>query len=287
MVKKNLYLIPTKICQQLENKSIIVALSGGIDSISLLHSLTQQIKVKNISAIHINHQIQKEANLWQKHCQKICTAINIPLKIEKINVSSKNMEADAREKRYAIFKQMLSKNEYLCLGHHQNDQAETLILQLLRGCGVQGLAAMLEIKKFNKGYLVRPLLDISKKKISLYAKQHNLQWVEDPSNKNNKQRRNIIRNIIFPILNKYWLNSNKNIARSAKHQQTTIQLLSDLAKQDINIYNLITNNKINLTKLLQLPEYRIVNILRDKIKEYGFSQPNEKRLNEFIKQIQK
>lgn len=270
-----------------ENSKVVVALSGGIDSVVLLHWLYTNYKKNNIKAIHINHNLSPNSRLWDEFCNNLCKKFNIEyLAFDIYPNKSKNTEADARNKRYKIFKQNLQNGEYLCCAHHQYDQVETLLLQLFRGAGVAGLAAMPKIRPFAKGYIVRPFLDITKHQIEQYAIKHNLNWVEDESNNDLRYKRNFIRKKLIPNLLEQWQGLITNISRSAKHQAETLELIRYLAKKDINDNNLLTKNKLlKINPLLKLPHNRIKNILRYHISLIGFQTPSSTVLNEIISNI--
>ena len=174
----------------LVDKKIVVALSGGIDSVVLLHFLNSNHR-GNIRAIHINHNLSQFSNDWKVFCRDLCKNANIEFKSIDLNIiNSSNIEENARKRRYNSLKSDLSKKEILCTAHHQDDQAETLLLQLFRGSGVAGLASMPKLKNFGDSYLYRPLLNISKQQIIDYASKNHLNWVVDDSNDNTQFKRN-------------------------------------------------------------------------------------------------
>ena len=186
-----------------------IAYSGGLDSHALLHvlaSIQNKIKPKLI-AVHINHGISNDADLWVKHCQKICEDYEIEFQIFSVDLSHKSdkgTEAFAREKRYKVFENLISNNDLLLTAHHMDDQVETILLQLMRGAGPDGLVGMPQAREFSKGFLLRPLLGYSREEIHDYALSESLSWVEDESNKSNKYDRNFLRNRIIPELLTRW-----------------------------------------------------------------------------------
>jgi len=168
----------------LVDKKIVVALSGGVDSVVLLHFLNKHYP-GNIRAIHINHNLSKYSKEWSSFCKNLCKKDNIKFKsIDIIIKKSSNIEENARKKRYLSLTSEILNDEILCTGHHQEDQAETFLLQLFRGSGVAGLASMPEKKIINGSQLYRPFLNISKTQILDYASKNKLNWVEDDSNQN-------------------------------------------------------------------------------------------------------
>ena len=225
------------------DKKIVVALSGGSDSVVLLHFLSKHYPGK-VRAIHINHNLSDYCHQWQAFCKDLCQKADINFKSVDIFIENvSNIEEIARKKRYLSLTSELKAGEILCTGHHQNDQAETLLLQLFRGSGVAGLSAMPKNKTIHGSQLYRPLLSISRQQITDYAIENHLDWVEDDSNKNINFRRNLLRLEFLPNLSAVFTNLTKNIARSAKHQAEALNLMHDLAMLDISNHKLIIEDK--------------------------------------------
>ena len=267
----------------LQGKDIVLGLSGGIDSIVLLHYLHAHYPSK-LRAVHCNHHLSKHCDEWGKFCQNLCKTLgidylNIDLSIEK----ESNIEENARKKRYHSLSCTLKENEVLCTAHHQNDQAETLLLQLFRGSGVAGLAAMPRQKPLGKGTHYRPLLNIDKARLIDYAKKYKLRWIEDDSNKNTDFRRNFLRLDILPKLEMVYKNLTKTLSRSAKHQSEALMLTRELADIDIRRNNLINDSgRINTIELTQLDIHRIKNILRHHLSLLGFLAPSDSVMGQII-----
>ena len=260
------------------DKNIVIALSGGIDSVVLLHFLNSHYP-GNIRAIHINHNRSKHSKDWSLVCKELCHKQDIEFKSIDINIkTSSNSEENARKKRYNSLKSELSKNEVLCTAHHQEDQSETFLLQLFRGSGVAGLASMPKMKSFADSFLYRPFLNISKQLIVDYATKYNLDWVEDDSNNNLNFKRNLLRLEFIPKLESGFEGVIKNISRSAYHQSEALKLINDLAEIDIEKFNLVINHKIQVLPLTELPERRVANVLRYYIAQRGFLMPSNKVL---------
>ena len=264
------------------DKNIVIALSGGIDSVVLLHFLNSHYP-GNIRAVHINHNLSKHSKDWSLFCKELCHKQDIEFKSIDINIkNSSNIEENARKKRYNSLKSELSKNEVLCTAHHQEDQSETFLLQLFRGSGVAGLASMPKMKSFADTFLYRPFLNISKQLIVDYATKYNLNWVEDDSNINLNFKRNLLRLEFIPKLELGFEGVIKNISRSAYHQSEALKLINDLAEIDIEKFNLVINHKIQVLPLTKLPERRVANVLRYYIAQRGFLMPSNKVLTELI-----
>ena len=264
------------------DKNIVIALSGGIDSVVLLHFLNSHYP-GNIRAVHINHNLSKHSKDWSLFCKELCHKQGVEFKSIDINIkTSSNVEENARKKRYNSLKSELSKNEVLCTAHHQEDQSETFLLQLFRGSGVAGLASMPKMKSFADTFLYRPFLNISKQLIVDYATKYNLDWVEDDSNINLNFKRNLLRLEFIPKLESGFEGVIKNISRSAYHQSEALKLINDLAEIDIEKFNLVINHKIQVLPLTELPERRVANVLRYYIAQRGFLMPSNKVLTELI-----
>jgi len=266
----------------LVDKKIVVALSGGVDSVVLLHFLNRHYP-GNIRAVHINHNLSKYSKEWSSFCENLCKKDNIKFKsIDIIIKNSSNIEENARKKRYLSLTSEILNDEILCTAHHQEDQAETLLLQLFRGSGVAGLAAMPEKKIINGSQLYRPFLNISKTQILDYASENKLNWVEDDSNQNIHFKRNLLRIEFVPKLSGVFNSLTKNIARSAKHQAEALELMHDLAELDITNYVLIVKDRLQVIPLLELPKRRLVNVIRYFIDKQNFLLPSSKVLDEII-----
>ena len=269
----------------LTGKKIVVALSGGIDSVVLLHFLNKHYP-GNVRAVHINHNLSKYSDEWCAFCERICNSTKIEFKYISINIqNSSNIEENARKKRYLSLKSELRVGEILCTAHHQEDQAETFLLQLFRGSGVAGLASMPKIKSIGDSELYRPFLNISKQKIVDYASKNYLKWIEDDSNLDTNFKRNLLRIEFLPKLSSAFNGLIKNVSRSAAHQAEALRLMQDLAELDIKNFELLVNNKIQVSSLIQLPKRRIVNVLRYYIAYLGLLLPSNKVLNELISSL--
>lgn len=257
-------LLKENITQYSNAKVLWVAYSGGCDSHALLHSLVSlrsEIKAE-IKAIHINHGLSPLANEWEEHCRIICEQLSVPYVAVKVDASAKKAspEEAARHARYAEWKKLLNKDEVILLAHHQDDQAETVLIQLLRGSGVKGLAAMPAQQNFSLGLLCRPMLGFLREEIYSYAVEKNLNWIDDPSNFDTDFDRNFLRQDIIPLLETRWPSLKKTLSRTATHTAEADQLLSELASQDwLKVQN---NNQIKISELIKVDKKRQRNVVR-------------------------
>lgn len=264
-----------------------IGLSGGIDSVVLLHLFSQIAKLKPIklSAIHVNHGISPNADNWTKFCQELCQALNIPLQVATVKVekiAGEGLENSARKLRYKQYEEHDS--DVIMLAHHQDDQIETMLSQIMRGSNLHNSAGMLAISiKRNKRYW-RPLLDISKQQIYSYAKEYQLSNIEDESNQDNHYLRNFIRNDILPQLEHYDVNVKQKLNQSIKEIQTAAALIDALAEIDLAS---CSENEISLNrnKFCLLPQLRQANVLNYWLKENNLPLPSSRKIIEFRRQI--
>ena len=275
-------------------KRIAVALSGGLDSVVLLDTVCQaQANNKNqIYAFHIHHGLQKMADEWLIFCEKLAKKykIHFDFRLLYLNDLSEqgNVESRARAARYEALADLCEEYgvEDLLLAHHQNDQAETVLLQLLRGSGVAGLSGMPHTRGLNDMAernqsitLWRPLLNQSRSELEAYAKEHKLKWVEDPSNQNTKYRRNAVRKKIIPALEKIQPGAIANIARSAELLGDAQALLNRLAMQDGKQILIQERMKVHpLMKLAATDLPAANNVLRYWLQTQQLAMPSQERL---------
>ncbi len=185
---------------------LIVGFSGGCDSHVLLHLLSTQLN-KEVEALHVNHGLAEQADAWQQHCEVICDELNIPFTSFAVAVATTgSVETNARNARYAVFNQVLEAGDILLLGHHQDDQVETLLMNLFSGRGGAGLLGMPLERKLGRGTLLRPLLTVPRQAIETYAAGRGLIWIEDPSNADTEHTRNYLRHEVLPRLEQRWPN---------------------------------------------------------------------------------
>jgi len=269
-------------------KSMTVALSGGVDSVVLLHLLHQLQKTHhfNLKASHVHHGLSKNADKWVKFCEKLCRKLSIPLDVNYIKLPQKKslgVEGEARRLRYE--KLLQSKTDLVVLAHHEDDQAETFLLQLIRGAGVKGLSSMSHFD--DSRHLWRPLLNTSRTDIESYAKKHRLKWIEDESNQNIDFDRNFIRSKVLPILKNRFNHIIKVISRSSSHLAEAQNLLDDLAKIDLKSYLKSINykHKLQVKTLDKLSNSRAKNVLRYWLEINDQLMPSKDLLDELLRQV--
>jgi len=272
-------------------KRIAVALSGGLDSVVLLDTVCKaQAKNKTeVYAFHIHHGLQKQADDWLIFCEKLSQKYKIHFDFRLLHLTKSNeqgnVEARARAGRYEALTDLCEEYgiEDLLLAHHQNDQVETVLLQLLRGSGVAGLSGMPQSRSIGQGKqaitLWRPLLEQSRAELEAYAKEHKLQWIEDPSNQSEKYRRNAIRKQIIPSLEKIQPEALSNMARSAALLGDVQTLLNRLAVQDGK--GILIKDQLKVIPLLDLAKDDLPaanNLLRYWLQTQELAMPSQERL---------
>lgn len=240
---------------ELRGKRLAVALSGGVDSVVLLHVL-HGLRPKlgyRLSAIHVHHGLSANAGRWSAFCRKLCRQLRVPLAVRRVKVAKKGrgLESAARDARYAAFRKVPC--DVLALAHQLDDQAETVLMNLLRGTGVRGAAGMPAQADFYGRTLLRPLLAVPRRSILAYASRHGLDWIEDESNADEALTRNFVRRRLGPILDARFPAWRHALARAARHFARR-----ELAAEDL---------------------------LRAYLREQGLKAPSEARLAEMLKQL--
>lgn len=209
--------------------ALLLALSGGLDSTALLHLLAAEptLRARGLRALHVDHGLHPGSAAWGEACRANCEALGVPLQIVRVAVQpdGDGLEAAARRARHAAFADALQSGELLLTAHHRDDQAETVLLRLLRGAG-DGLAAMRPLRPFAAGWLWRPLLGQPRAALAAYAREHALHWVEDPSNASDRHDRNFLRHHVLPRLAERWPQAGTALARSASLLATQADLLA-------------------------------------------------------------
>jgi tRNA(Ile)-lysidine synthase len=260
--------------------------SGGLDSEVLLHlcySFKQQYAI-DLQAVHINHAISPFADKWETHCRQRCQ--NYHIRFHALTLAStsnrSSLEAVLRTARYAALAQFMKGGDILLTAHHEDDQAETLLIQLCRGAGPKGLASMPAIKSFSLGYHARPLLDVSKLELQHYAQSHDLPWLEDESNSDMQFTRNFIRHECIPLLRSRWPTVTHALARSAAHCADSEELLQQYIQADLTAVRGENVNTLSLVKLRSLATIKQLYVLRAWFIEQNVPLPNTKKLHSLL-----
>lgn len=260
---------------------LCVALSGGVDSVVLLHVLAS-LRAQTgflLSAAHVHHDLSPHADRWQAHCAGLCAALGVPFTALPVKVErdhADGLEAAARDARHAALRGVPA--DWLVFGHHQDDQAETVLFRLLRGAGVRGAAAMAPV---DSG-LLRPLLGTRRAEILAYAASHDLTWVDDESNADPRHARNRLRHEVMPHIEAAFPAACAMLARSVTNFREADALLEDLAALDAAACG---GERLHVNALQALSEPRLRNLIRSRVHALGLDAPPRARLVEATRQL--
>jgi tRNA(Ile)-lysidine synthase len=267
-----------------------VAYSGGLDSAALLSATAaarEQLPGR-LRAIHIDHGLHPDSRRWAQHCRSHCDLLGVPLVIRCLNlrpIPGESLEAMAREARYRALETLLGPGDLLLTAHTQDDQAETLLLALLRGSGVHGLAAMPFVAKLGHGRLVRPLLEVSRAALEQYASRLGLAWVDDPSNEALRMDRNFLRHRVVPLLRSRWPGVSATLARSAAHCAEAAHLTDALAADLLDGCAGSRPGTLSIPRLADMDRTRRKAVLRLWLRRRGFLLPDTRHLARILDEV--
>ena len=265
-------------------KKIYIGLSGGSDSIALLNIVASYKREYNldVTSIHVNHSISQNSNMWQEFCKQSSQDLGINCIVKKISIAKKGQgfEAAARGERYKVFKDILSENDQLLLAHHADDVAETLLLRIFRGTGIDGLQGPRRKRSLGKGNIIRPLLEISKRDLMAYLNDKNIEFINDESNNNSEYDRNYIRNEIIPLIESRWQNHSNRLSRLSKLAADRKLVFNRLLNES---YKDLIGSEIEIKKLKELPKELCMEIVRSSIELNKLATPNLSIMNEIYK----
>lgn len=251
-------LLPTRV--EADSTSIFVGLSGGLDSVVLAHLLATCLPTditQRLTLVYIHHGLQTEADQWQRACEQYARQLSLSFRAIRVDARAtegQSPEEAARIARYAAFAELMGPGDLLLTAHHQDDQAETVLLQLMRGAGVTGLSGMPEIRPHGQGQLVRPLLPWSRAQLEPYADTHALSWHDDPSNADSRFDRNFMRHQVLPLLRQRWPAASRVIQRSAAHLAATGTLVDTLLHRQLQAELRQHDGRLSIERLLSLGE---------------------------------
>lgn len=275
---------------------LALGLSGGLDSVVLLEVLRRLAGPLGfrLSCVHVNHHISPNAQRWASFCARLCQRRGIALTLHEVDLAphrAEGLEAAARRVRYQAYAKQHDA-DFIVLAQHQDDQAETLLLQLLRGAGVKGGAAMPLLRPQDpRGQgaaarapaILRPMLGLTRAQIEAYARAHRLSWVEDESNADTRRDRNFLRHRVLPVIERAFPAYRATLARAAGHLGEAAQLLDQLAAADAK--RVVKQNTLALAPLRRLGDARAKNLLRWLLSQYGAAAPETDRLQEGLRQL--
>jgi len=267
---------------------LALGLSGGVDSVALLSILLELAPTLKFSlrAVHVNHGISPNAARWAEFCAELCAGFRVPLQLETVDVGPYRYlgpEGGARRARYEVF--ALVEADFVVLAQHRDDQAETLLLRLLRGAGLRGLAAMSPLRSLvgGRARLLRPLLEISRAEIETYARLRGLEWVEDESNADIVRQRNFLRHEAFPLMERQFPAARATMARTAAHLAEARELLDEMARTDLERCGGAA--AVDIPVLHRLGEARGKNVLRYWCETRNIEPLSTARITELLRQL--
>jgi tRNA(Ile)-lysidine synthase len=267
----------------LRGRRLCVAYSGGLDSGALLAALAA-LRARErfvLRAVHVNHRLQPQSARWAQAARRHARSLRVPCAVVTLSIElgrGESLEAAAREARYRALTAQLARDELLLTAHHQEDQLETVLLALLRGGGVRGLAAMAAVTPWAHTLLLRPLLPVARAQLEQYVRERALDWSEDPSNADQRFDRNYLRRAVLPLIRQRWPAAAMTVSRSAQHLAEARSLLEQLARASLQAARDGASLRVSALRRLPLPQRR--NALRQWIAERGLKPPDHRRLRE-------
>lgn len=287
-------LLDAALTQVSSHHRLWIALSGGMDSVCLLHLAAeaihyrsrQQLPVPSLHAVHVNHHLQEAAAHFETLCRSLCDTLRVPLQVVHVTprMSNTGLEAAARDARYDAFKKCLDHGDVLWLAHHRNDQAETFLLRLLRGAGLTGLGAMPARRRLGNGWLQRPLLNMAHSTLVTLAHEQQWQWIDDPSNNTEAFDRNWLRHRIIPEIEVRWPQVVQTLAHTSDHLRESQQLLMAYAVEELEQ---LTSNpaRLPVQPLLARDAPRCALLIRCALDQLQLPAPPRAQLNTLIDQL--
>ena len=264
-------------------KRFVVAYSGGLDSHALLHAvaaLREALDGREVLALHVNHGLSVNAAEWSAHCAIQCEKLGVPftnINVDATPEAGESPEAAARDARYQALGEFMQAGDCLLTAHHQDDQAETLLIQLLRGAGPRGLASMPVQTLFASGWHVRPFLALRRDALEAYAREQGLKWIDDDSNFDTGFDRNFLRHEIMPLLKQRFPGVATTLSRSASLCAEAAELLLCNAMNDLVIVRL-NEQTLSVSKLQDIGEVRGRNVLHEWVRGRDLPMPSAAQL---------
>ncbi|OYO27528.1 tRNA lysidine(34) synthetase TilS [Janthinobacterium sp. PC23-8] len=283
-------------CAPQPGDTIGIALSGGLDSSALLHLAQAWSQEQGVSlrAFHVHHGLSPNADAWLAHCEALCASLGVPFEASRVSIEvnpKTGTEEAARKRRYGALGALCAQHgvRLLLTAHHQDDQAETVLLQLLRGSGTAGLSGMdgansaPELLANPDLVMARPLLPVSRKQLEAYVAKHAIAHIHDESNDDARFARNALRHQVMPVLAQAFPGFQERFARSARHAQSAQRLLTELATQDLA--HCLDGDCLELAKLRELSTDRCYNLLRHWFGTRNLRMPSTAWLAQMLAQL--
>lgn len=264
---------------------IVVAFSGGPDSLCLLHLLTRSGTTRPLKAIHIDHRLDGDSGRRARRATELAAGLEVDCEVIEVAIKpGASTEAAAREARYRALAGRLTDGDVVVTAHHADDQIETVFLRLLRGAGPHGLAGMPRRRRLGEAWLARPMLDWSREDVQRYLQTHGLNAIEDPANLDFTHDRNYLRHTVLPALRDRWPGMRRSVLESARLQRHAAEALDELAAIDL-AHCLNPGGRVDATALAGLSGYRQGLLIRHWCRQQQIAPPPGRRLMEFIEQI--
>ena len=245
----------------LKFKRIGIALSGGLDSSVLLNIMANEPMLKDrITALHVNHNINTDADRWEEFCSEQSRKLGIPFQSLKLNKTDNSSEDYLRSKRQEFFRQWGGDQDLIVTAHHLDDQVETILFRIFRGTGIKGIKGINQFSTIDGVNFFRPFLDMKKHDLKEYALKNNVPWVEDDSNEESNFSRNKIRNLILPSIRETWSSIDKAMIKLSKDADKSKQILDEIAQDDYSS-TFSTHGLIKLTRINALSKPRKENLI--------------------------
>jgi len=269
---------------------VFVAFSGGLDSSVLLHLLVSESREFEIIPWHFNHGLLEVAPRMEAFCIEQARRYGLEIRIDRLDLDSidSNIESEARRQRYDLFRQHSGAGDCIVTAHHADDQAETFMLNALRGSGSAGLRGIARQRMLGDTLLLRPLLRFSRERLEAYAAQHEIPWFDDPSNRTNRFDRNYLRNQVIPLIRTRWPHFQDALSTASEIQAETQELLDEIAGLDFTALKAPASGgfaTLDVAGLLQLSPARRKNLVRYWIADAGLPTLPQARLQELMNQL--
>jgi len=269
---------------------LLAAFSGGLDSTVLLHALAQSqaARARGLRAVHVDHGLHDDSASWSRHCRAFAEALDVELITRAVAVARHpgfGLEASARRARYGEIEALLAPGEIVALAHHRDDQAETVLLKLLRGAGPEGLGAMRALRRLGRGLAWRPLLALPRAALREYADQNRLEWIGDPSNADPTIDRNFLRLQVMPRILRRWPEAEASIAQSAAWARAAADFIDQEAARALARIQGLDPSTLRHREWLALPQALRDPVLRRWLRSLGLPEPTHYQAAELVRQL--
>lgn len=269
---------------------LLVAFSGGLDSTVLLHVLAQSqtARSRGLRAVHVDHGLHGDSTSWSRHCAETAESLGVDLVMRTVDVDRApglGLEASARRARYGAIEALLAPCEIVALAHHRGDQAETVLLKLLRGAGPEGLGAMRTLRPFGCGFAWRPLLTMPRAALREYADVHRLAWINDPSNADPTIDRNYLRLQVLPVMLRRWPEAEASMAQSAIWARDAADFIDAEAERALARVQGLDPATLRHSAWMTLPNALRDPVLRRWLRSLGLPEPTHYQVAELVRQL--